>query len=246
MRFFTALLCIALPLSIQNPGPDGGGSLAAPLPCVAPTMTYRWVPNSGCSIIVACATETVSGNNASQTSSGALPTYGATCGPNSTPCLTFNGTSDYIIPTTAIPSGVTAFTLYAVIKPTTVSTDNPIFGGNNNGIAYKSNSSGKMDLSAQGFTGVATGTQTLVANTWYTQVVTFNNGASTTIFYSASGNTLTSFGGGGGGSFPNSTPYLGGIPIESIWFTGSIAEWGYLNSVSTTGIANWSSCHYGV
>jgi hypothetical protein len=239
-----AILLLSSLAPAQNQGPMDGGIASAP-PCVAPTMTYRWTPTSGCSTSTPCATDQVSGNNASQTSSGALPTYGATCGPNSTPCLTFNGSSDYIVPTTAIPANPTAFTLYAVMEATTVSVHNPLFGGNNSGISFKVDPSNVMDLSVQGVSD-AFGSQTIAASTWYTQVVTYDNGTTTGSFYAASGGGLTAHGSGSAAGFTATTPNLGGIPLQGIFFTGNIAEWGYLNSVSTAGIANWSSCHYGV
>lgn len=209
-------------------------------------MTYRWTPTSGCSISTPCATDQVSGNNASQTNSGKLPTYGATCGPTSTPCLTFNGTSDYIIPTTPIPSGLTAFTLYAILDITTGSKNNPLFGGVAQSIRYDADTTNTMDLTQQDVVTVP-GAPTLATNTWYTVVVTYLNGTSTSTFYNASGGTLHNAGSGVQAlSFSSATTDLGAAHGDSAFFTGNIAEWGYTNSVTTAGIANWSSCHYGV
>lgn len=212
-------------------------------------MTYRWTPTLGCSVATPCATDQVSGNNASQTTIGDVPTYNATGGPNSTPSLTFNGTSDFITPTTAIPSGLSAFTLYAIIKPSSVSVNNAIFGGVTGGIEYRINSSANPDVLVQSVADVNSGSQTLTASTWTTQVVTFTTSGSGTIaFYNATGGTLNAAGSGipAATSFTSTTNDLGGAPATAEFFHGDIAEWGYLNSVSTATIAHWSSCHYGV
>jgi hypothetical protein len=240
-----ALLLALLTGQSTYPAP-GPGRQANSVACVAPTMTYRWTPTSGCSTTTPCATDQVSGNNASQTTSGDLPTYGATCGPNSTPCLAFNGTSDYLTIATPIPSGVTNFTMYAIFNPTTASTYNAFFAGGNNSIEFAITTT-TATLSQIGATSVP-GSRSFSTGTWYTEVVTYANGSTTTAFYAASGGSLTSDGGSisQAFSFSSNTPYLGAIPMYSVGFNGPIAEWGYLNSVNTTGIANWSSCHYGV
>lgn len=214
--------------------------------CVAPSMVYRWTPTAGCSTSTPCATDQVAGNNATQTSSGALPTYSATGGPNSTPSLSFNG-SDSAAFGTAIPSSVTAFTIYAIVNYST-STSNAIIGGTSSGaIEYRINSSNHPDLLIQGAVDLGTGTQTLSPNTWYTEVITYQiSGAYT--FYFASGGNLTAAGTGSGSSSPFSsgTQTLGAAPGASEMFNGQIAEWGYLDSVNTSGIATWSNCHFNI
>lgn len=225
-----------------------GVTPAPTLACTAPTMTYRWTPASTCSTSQPCATDQVAGNNASQTTSGDLPTYSATGGPNGLASLTFNGTSDYIIPTTPIASGLTAFTMYAIFKPagTPSSHNYDLFGGTNNSIEFGiDDSAGNAFLNQQDIIG-ASGNATFPSGTWYTEIVTYQNGTSTTSFYKANGGALTSDGGGVQSmTFSSTTPYLGGEPLTGDYFNGSIAEWGFLNSVNTAGIAAWSSCHYG-
>lgn len=241
MRALIALLSLAL---TQNPGPSVTGAGRLPPACNPPTMTYRWTPTSGCSVATTCATDQVAGNNATQTTLGDVPTYGATCGPNSTPCLTFNGTSDYLALATPIPSGLTTLTLYAVINLTT-SQVNSIFGGAGSGLIFRINSSNNPDLESSGVVGVS-GSQTLSLSTWYTEVVTYNNGTTTTNFYYASGGSLNAAGSVSQAfSWSGNVPYLANDNYNEV-FAGKIAEWGYLNSVNTAGIANWSSCHYGV
>jgi hypothetical protein len=242
-----ALLLAFFAGSIQNQGPMDSSALSAPPPCVEPAgFTYIWTPTSGCSTSTPCATDIVAGNNATQTVSGDLPTYGATCGPNSTPCLTFNGTTDFLNITTPVPSGVTAFTLYAVIN-LSASQVNVIFGGAGSGITYRiNNTTNQPDLEESGVQGI-NGTQTLSLSTWYTEIVTYDNGTTTTSFFDASGGALNSHGVSASPAFTFSgtMPKLASDNFSEL-FNGKIAEWGYLNSVNTAGIANWSSCHYGV
>ena len=148
-------------------------------------------------------------------------------------------------PNHGIPSGLTAFTLYAVIN-LAASQVNPMFGGASSGITFRIDTSPNTpDLEETNVQGVA-GTQTLSLSTWYTEVVTYNNGTTTTSFYYASGGTLNAAGVAMSPAFTFSgtTPYLGTDTVA--FLNGSVAEWGYLNSVNTAGIANWSSCHYGV
>ena len=218
--------------------------------CTAPPMTYRWTPASTCSTSQACATDQVSGNNASQTTSGDLPTYSATGGPNGLAELTFNGSSDYILPTTPIASGLTTFTMYAIFKTagTPSSHNYALFAGNNNSIEFGIGLAGDTAfINQQDIIGVS-GTKTFPSGTWYTEVVTYNNGTTTTALYKANGGALTSDGGSTSQamSFSATTAYLGGQTLTSSYFNGSIAEWGFLNSVNTAGIAQWSSCHYGI
>jgi hypothetical protein len=228
---------------------------ATPTPaiaCNAPTMTYRWTPAAACSTSQPCATDQVAGNNASQTTSGDLPTYSATGGPDGTPALVFNGTSDYLAMTTPIASGLTSFTMYAIFKPAGVPSGGhnyDFFGGTNNSIEFGIDPSGdNAFLNQQDIIGVA-GNATFPSGTWYTEVVTYNNGTTTTALYKANGGALTSDGGSTSQamSFSATTPYLGGQTLTSSYFNGSIAEWGFLSgSANPAGIAQWSSCHYGI
>lgn len=252
MRTLIALLLLASSALAQNPGPSVTGAGRLPPPCVEPTMTYIWVPASGCSTSSPCATELVSGNNASQTTSGDLPTYSATGGPSSQPALVFNGSSDYLIMNTAIPSGVTAFTLYAVFKPAAPSSNGyDMFDSNvNNSIEFQianASQGGVAALNEKDIIGTYAN-RAYPSGNWYAEVATYNNGTTTTNFYAVSGgalapdgvNTSQAF------TFSGTTANLGGDTLTSQYFDGSIAEWGFLNSVNTAGIANWVLCHYGV
>ena len=244
MRTLIALLLLTSAAFGQNPGPMESGLSTAP-PCVEPTMTGIWVPASGSSSNP-YATDPVAGNNAFQATTANQPTYGATCGPNSTPCLTFNGTSDFIQPTTPLPTASSDITMYAVIYVTAASQPNNMFGGGAAGVSYRVNSSNNVDFGSEGLSA-STGTQVLSPNTWYTEIVTYSNSTNVTNFYFASAGSLIAAGSETLAlGITATTTTLGGAPTEALFFTGKIAEWGYANSVTTAAIANWSSCHYHV
>lgn len=232
----------------QNPGPMAPGGIATPPPCVGPSMTYRWTPTSGCSTSTPCATDQVAGNNASQTSSGNLPGYGATCGPNSTPCLTFNGTSGYITMATPIVSTITAFTVYAIVNATSLATTGGMIGGAIGGLEFRINSStGVLDMSSVAISDFAIGTTSHSTGTWYTLVGTYSSAGTWTFYHASAGGLVQEDTGSTAFSpFTGTTGDLGATHVTSEYFNGKIAEWGYLNSISTAGIANWSVCHYGI
>jgi hypothetical protein len=123
-----------------------------------------------------------------------------------------------------------------------------LFGGTNNSIEFGIDPSDNAVINQQDIIGVS-GTATFPAGTWYTEVVTYNNGTTTTALYKANGGALTSDGGSTSQamSFSATTPYLGGQTLTGSYFNGSIAEWGFLSgSANPAGIAQWSSCHYGI
>jgi hypothetical protein len=209
-------------------------------------MTYRWVASSGCSTSTVCAKDRVDGNNASQTLSSALPTYSESGGPKGTPDLTFNGSTDYLTFRTAIPSAVTGFTIYAVIAMIGAGRENAIFGGDTGGIEYRINASNNPDLLYQNIADVNSGTQTLSANKWYTEAVTFQISGAVNFYYASRGSLIPAGSGStSSNAFSGITDSLGGSQGGE-YFRGKIAEIGYLSSVNTSGIAAWSNCHYGI
>lgn len=232
--------------------------------CTPPTNeTYRWVPNSGCSTSVACATDVVASNNASQTTSGDLPTYSATGGPNNQPYLSFNGTSDYLTFSTTIPTTActgTGCTFWVVWYIASTGATKPWFGysgGGNNFQGYYFQSANVQRLAntfanaGGGYTGPWSGTDTYSATTWYTTAVTMTSGG-TWQTYKCSGGTCATDGSGGTGAgwgtISFATNALGIIAGQSAtdYWSGRMAEWGYYAGSSITGLAAWSKCQYGI
>jgi hypothetical protein len=244
MKFLIGLLLTLLTIG-QNPGPSVTGATVAPASCVAPTgLVYRWTPTAGCSTSTVCATDQVAGNNASQTTSADLPTYSSTGGPNNTPSLTFNGTTDYIIPTIPIAGSTTGLIIYAVFNQTANPGNTALIGGATSGLEYGVNGSGNMFLNQQSIQGIGAGSSTISLSTWYAKAITYNNTSNVWTFYNISGGSATSDGAGSTG-YPvwAATPNLGGAANVGQNFHGSVAEWGYgITSTLPSGLATWIHC----
>jgi hypothetical protein len=245
-RLISAILLLATSALAQNPGPSLTGATVGPAACVAPTgLVNRWTASAG-STTLAYATDQVAGNNAFQPTGISDPTYSASCAAFSgKPCLAFNGTSDYIIPTTPIPA-TTNLTVYAIFN-LAGGTHNEFFGGIASSIDYQIGGS-VANLNQQGVAG-GNGIRTLSTGTSYLEVATYNNATSDTEFYAgSSGGTLVSDGNSIQAlSFSSATATLGAVLPFSRFLNGSIAEWGYANSVNASNtIAAWAKCQYGV
>lgn len=225
-------------------GTTGISTIAA---CAPPPMKYRWISAAACSTSQPCATDQVTGNSASQTTSGDLPTYNPTNGPSDGASLIFNGTTDFLLPATPIPAP-TDLTIYAVFKTATAPTSHgyPFIGGTANGIEFEVGTGNQISLNQQDTVGIA-GNRTFTPGTWYGEVATYKNSTTTVSFYAVSNGALVPDGGGPQAlSFSATTPDLGANTHDNEFFNGPIAEVGYLDSANTAGIANWLSCHYGV
>lgn len=225
----------------------GTTGISTAIACAPPVMKYRWISAAACSTSQPCATDQVIGNNASQITGGDLPTYNPTSGPSDGASFTFNGTTDFLLPTTPI-AAPTDLTVYAVFKTATTPTSHgyPFIGGAANGIEFEVGTGNQISLNQQDVAGVA-GIRTFTPGTWYGEVATYKNSTTTISFYAVSNGALLPDGGGVQAfSFSATTPDLGANTHDNEFFNGPIAEVGYLDSVNTAGIANWLSCHYGI
>jgi len=235
-------------------GGAGGGPTST---CTLPTnLTYRWLPAPGCSTSSPCMTDTVSGNNASQTISGDLPTYSSTGGGanGNNSYLTFNGTSDYLIPTTAIPTTANVYTFYAVFELTTASVTNPLFGSSSAystpGVVWYVTSSNLLRDSNNGpvfYTGTNTYSST---STWYAVAAEFSVSGNTQSLYKCTSGTCTADGSGGTNTFgaiTATTNWLGASQLLGPNFLhAKVSEFGYYNGNSLTGLGAYVNCQYGI
>ena len=240
--------------------------------CTPPPMTYRWAAstltgtaNCGSSGTTACANgsgvyswaDAVAGDAATQTTSANQPVF-TTNEINGYPALAFSHSSiSYLSLATGIASSSTStYTFYAVVNSTTtnnyyllgVSTAN---ASDSIGLAFNA-SNLEMELTNPGVAVLATNTTTQSASTWYTLVWTYNASTKAYAFYSCSGGSCTEQGAGTSstGTFGKAATILGssnsGSSYSTYAFSGYLAEFGYLNGVSISGIGAYSQCEYGI
>jgi hypothetical protein len=224
--------------------------------CTPPTMTYRWqVANSGilCGTGIACTNgagtfslpSSATSNTASQGASGNQPIY-TTGAINGLQAALFNGTSQTLAFSNTFGTSGT-MTLYAVIEPT--SSGGGILGsataGTNGSVEWAINGGGGQFFNSLNRAAIASGAATISTSHFSTLAMTYDFTSGVANLYICSGGTCTLDGTGTStAQFFNATNSLGTTGI--FFFSGYIAEWGYLNSVNTAGIATYSQCEYGI
>lgn len=237
----------------QNPHASG---------CTPPGMTYRWVASSltgttncGTSGTTLCANggpvytwpESVASNNATQTNSTKQPTF-ATNKINGYPAVSFNGSSGYMTFGTGIPYTNTTYTFYAVFSTASfpVSGQYILSGGGTSGaLAYAIRPTAALGINLYGTGNVASGSTINSANTWYTKAVTFNSSTKAYAFYDCAGGTCTQSNSGTASS-SQTAGTVNSISTPVAYVTGYLAEVGYYNGLSVSGIGAWSQCRYGL
>lgn len=236
------------------------GSVNAIVP--PPTMTYRWAGYNaanacGSTGASSCTTtgqpifseaDLASSNLLSQPFAAGQPTY-TTGAINGLPSATFNDSARLNFNlTTAIPSTQVGYTFYAVFKPIGTFVY-PILGpasAGGLGFSYVG-SSGLLSLDVIATTTIATSTTALATGSWYTVIATLDRSSHTYAFYHCSAGTTVADGAGsesGDSSISQPSGLLG--DAAGNWFNGQIAEFGFLGSVSTTGICAWSQAKYAI
>jgi hypothetical protein len=194
--------------------------------------------------------DSVAGNNFTQTNTvgtPAQPVYTASA-INGLVAGLFTSATPYTLMTigTAIPTSVTTYSWYAVLNPTTGATLK-IFGGSANGdLRWYISSTGHQGLGIGGGSTIATGTATLASGTWVTIAFTYNSSTGAAALYKCSAGTCSSDGTATVTSSPTVAISTLGIGEGSSPFKGDIAEIGYYNGISISGVGSWSSCEYGI
>ena len=226
--------------------------------CAAPTFTYDWAawnPNNYCASVGggSCAggggtplnyiQDSIANNVGS--GPGALGAAYYLNQINGLGAATFSGTQAWTF-TNAIPDS-NNFTFWAVLKLS--SNGGAIFGPTaNGGLAWYVQPT-QQALTADFTTVIGAASATYSTSTWYTVAATYNTSTGAYAFYTCSGGTCTNIGSGTNHvSLTQSTTRigLGSGGSGTDLFTGQIAEAGYYNGISTTGIGAWSLCKYGI
>lgn len=235
------------------------------IPCSPPTMTYRWPMWDSTKVScggtctngakITAATDVVSANNLSQATTAKQP-FWATGVINGLPSsqFIFASTLGNLTMTSGIQATGTA-TYYAVVKPTSgcaTSTSCMIVAGTNVHGAYQHSFQWRIGtnqcIDSEAIAGPTCGTNPVSTTSFTTLAVTFNFSTGAYAFYQCTGGTCASDGSGTfsttWGGFTDAIGHNSFNPTFS--FDGYIPEVGYLNSISTTGIAAWSQCQFGV
>lgn len=259
MRTFLLSLFISLAQVGGNGGLGGiGGTGGGHTSCSAlpsSQITYQFLPASGCSTSSACLSDAIGGNNASQTTSGDLPTYGATSGANSKPALTFNGTSDFLNMATTIPSSANTYTFWVVWNTAALGAIAQTFFANTAGTGFiyfiRGSSLGYYSFVINGAV-IANSTNPPTAGTWTAEVVTYNATTGAGAFYTCASGSCTS-----NGTFTQAETISGSIGVigytpgtSSYYMNAKLSELGYNNAVWSGGqistFATWANCQYGI
>jgi hypothetical protein len=231
-------------------------------------MTYRWAAysltgtnNCGSAGTTLCANglgvytlpDSAGSNNAVQTTSADQPTF-ATNQINGLPAISNSGGSgssaQVLVAGTGFATG-TNFTMYAVVEPTNLGNYMAVFGtnlANDSQVAVEYGFEGNNQFVRANGNSAIPGSATFANSTWKTIALTYNNSTQAVQMYICSSGTCTADGSAGTilpGAFNTAITNLFG-PAADFAMQGYIAEWGYLNSISLTGIGAYSQCKYGL
>lgn len=254
MKYLIALWLILQQGMMPGPGTPhttGGGSV-----CTSPpTSTYHWTiygTGNTCAGGSACTNgagmdtlvDIVAANNAVQATGGNRPIY-TTAQVNGLPSIVYTaGGSQSLKFPTGTPSVGSQLTYYAVVKPNSGAGPFPIFGPSIGGIEWRI-SGGHQELLSANVASIGTGTATISTSNYSMLVAQYDETNGNWAFQICSGGSCVSDGSG--------TNLIGLQSSDSIGFStgdgsfgGGIADFGFINSTTTTGIAAWSQACFGI
>lgn len=236
--------------------------------CVQPSASSQWFAyNAGSTCLPGGVTCTNSANMntvpdaidgmplATNSGTNKQPVY-TTLAINSLPSWAFDGSGtdqQVLFLGAGDIVGNTTFAMYAVINVTATSGTYPIFassaptsGGRDLAPIWYINPSGQQNLAADGIANIVTGS-TNVSGSWKAIAFTYNSSTLVGTTYNIAGGTATmdttNTATTGMGNLSNQ---IGGATFDALWFNGQIAEVGYINSASLTGVATYVQCRYGI
>lgn len=244
---FTLLLIQGYPrVGPGTAAPHGGGGSVCTSP---PTSFYHW-PTYGstntCAGGSACTNgagmdklvDVVAANNAVQSTSGNRPIY-TTGQVNGLPAnvYTAGGTQTLTFPT-RLPDSGNLLTLYAVVKPNSGSGPFPLMGPSVGGLEWRINS-GHQELLLANISGIGVGTATISSSVYSMLVAQYNETTGAYAFYECSGGTCT-LDASGTTLVSVTGPDSIGFSTGDGSFGGGIADEGFINATTTTGIGAYA------
>lgn len=240
---------------------NGGGSTtrgSAASSVLPPTMTYRYQSDAvgntcGTTGASSCTTnaqalfslaDLADSSPLSQATTANQPTFITNAINTSLPAAAFSGSSQYLAFGTPIPTSVSNYVFYVVVKFT--ATDSYVFGGASSGTwMYRYTTSSQMDFVLTDTADIANSGTTFALNTWYTMVLSFSlSGVS--FSHCSAGSLVADNSASNGYTASNPIQHVGADVADSVYMHGNIAEFGYLNGTSTAGICAWTQAHWGV
>jgi hypothetical protein len=220
--------------------------------CAAPPATYDWKASNSCSTGAACMNDSAAGNNA--VNATAYPTYSATGGPNSTPSLSFNGSSNYLQFPTALVFGTgDNYSMLAVFNVTSGSGRYGFIGSATTANLFYGSYSGHQNLTNITTSNIGTGTATLTNGTWYATAATvtdtsYYNG--NYAFFTLGSGTYATDGSGTTEYLPSATATNAIGLYYTTYANFKLSEVIYYNNIWTSGnlstAAAYVSCKYGL
>jgi len=252
-KALVALMIVLTSVGVPSQRINTGNRRKAVVGCTPPSMLHRWTVGTvtcsggspctnGAGIDTITDTGTGSASNAEQPTSGNRPIYNtAVVGGN--PVATFTAASSQSF-TFHNNISDSLMTVYVVIKP----TSGTWFGGGSGtggGVQYFYNGANQQ-FNSLNRTIIGTGTSSLSTASFQTIVLTYDFSSGAWSMYKCSGGSCAGDGSGTQtASFGFPINQLGGSAAAG-FFSGQIAELAYNNSISTTGIATYSQCQYGI
>lgn len=240
------------------PGPGTPHTTAS---CSVPSFTNVWpiygagvTCNGGSACSVGLGIDTVpslgtgGANSLTQTTGGNRPLY-LPAAINSQPSATFTSGDSFNI-TTPI-SGTLIISVYAVFAPSIGAGTSPITGnrGSNGAFEWRINGAGgTQQMNIAGVDMIGSGTATFPATTYSAALAQYNMSTNAWALFTISGGSASADGSGtysGGMSLTQGINSIGFSDPDGA-FQGNIAEVGTFAGTSTTGVAAYVNCKYGI
>lgn len=169
--------------------------------------------------------------DATQATGTAQPLF-QTAQVNGLPVVRFDGTDDHLVSTAS--SSLTATTVFAVVKPANVANYMTIRGSDiDNGLQFRLDNTGKMQMVAENIALVGTATTTLSTTLFQVATISFTSGASYNFYLNGTADGGTTTGVSIGASA--TTSIARNLPGGGESFNGDIAEIIVYSSVLSTG-----------
>lgn len=253
------VILVVLPLLAAKQfgvGSRNFSTATVPTGCTVPaTATSHWTASHG--LGYGSMVDSIGGNNATQSSVPAQPTYvAAVAAISNNPAVQLNGSSSYLNLTSNITTNGKANTFWQVFEVTaiTVGGFQVFFGSSTANQAIVTtvalNSAVQPNLGWSGFANLATGAGTYSTGTWYAWVYSYDDVSGNIAIYNCVAGTCTSIASANNPlpTTPDNTLGYYTSGIANYW-AGYMADGGYMSHVDSNpsvDIGAYIHCQYGI